>query len=146
VQTLLGAALLEVSIVYDIRPHLWGKLLANAAINPIAALLDVRNGTIGDDPNAAELARAIAVESAAVARAAKVSLPFSDAWEYVRGVIAQSGDQRNSMTVDLNARMKTEIDAINGAIVAAGRRYGVPTPFNEAVTRMVKAKESAPRT
>ena len=60
-------------------------------------------------------------------------------------MIASSVDGRNSMTIDLAARMKTEIDHINGAIVAAGRRTGVPTPYNEAVVRLVKAKENLAR-
>jgi ketopantoate reductase len=41
--------------------------------------------------------------------------------------------------------MKTEIDHINGAIVGAGRRAGVPTPYNEAILRLIKAKENVPR-
>jgi len=49
------------------------------------------------------------------------------------------------MTVDLGAHMKSEIEQVNGAIVAAGRRLGIPTPFNEALLRLVKAKEHAPR-
>jgi 2-dehydropantoate 2-reductase len=145
VQTLLQQADLECSSAYDIRPHLWGKLLANAAINPVAALLDAKNSAIPNERNAAELARALALEGAAVAKALKINLPFGDPWEYVREVIASSVDGRNSMTIDLAARMKTEIDQINGAIVAAGRRTGVPTPFNEAILRLVKAKENAPR-
>jgi 2-dehydropantoate 2-reductase len=49
------------------------------------------------------------------------------------------------MTVDLGARLKTEIDQVNGAIVAAGRRLGIPTPYNDALVRLVRAKENAPR-
>jgi 2-dehydropantoate 2-reductase len=49
------------------------------------------------------------------------------------------------MTVDLGAHMKSEIDYVNGAIVAAGRRLGIATPYNEALLRLVKAKENAPR-
>lgn len=145
VLALLQRAGLDVSIAYDIRPHLWGKLLANAAINPVAALLDAKNSIVTSDPNAAELARALALEGAAVAKALRVNLPFTDPWQYVRDVLAAGGDGRNSMTVDLSARMHTEIDQINGAIVAAGRRAGVPTPYNEAVLRLVKARESGPR-
>ena len=63
----------------------------------------------------------------------------------MRAVLAASEDGRNSMTVDLNARLRTEIDQINGAIVSAGRRLGVPTPYNDAILRLVKAKENAPR-
>jgi len=145
VQALLQRAGLECAIAYDIRPHLWGKLLANAAINPIAALLDAKNSIITEDPNAAAMAREIALEAAAVAKALRVNLPFGNAWEYVRSVLAASADGRNSMTIDLEARMHTEVDQINGAIVAAGRRVGVPTPYNDAIWRLVKAKERAPR-
>jgi len=141
---LIGGAGLECRVAYDIRPHLWGKLLANAAINPISALADAKNGIIISDADAAELARAVALESAAVARALRVNLPFGDAWEYVRDVVASSSDARNSMTIDLAARLKTEIDYVNGAIVAAGRRLGIATPYNDALVRLVRAKTNAP--
>jgi 2-dehydropantoate 2-reductase len=145
VQTLLQQSGIRCSIAYDIRPHQWGKLVANAAINPVSALIDTYNSVIATDVNASELARAVAYESAAVAKALRINLPFRDAWEYVRGVVASSVDSRNSMTVDLNARHKTEIDHVNGAIVAAGRRAGIPTPYNEALLHLVKALENAPR-
>jgi 2-dehydropantoate 2-reductase len=129
------------SVVYDIRPHLWGKLLANAAINPVAALLDRRNGAITDDPDAAELARAVALEAAAVAKALRINLPTADPWEFVREAVAATLESRNSMTLDLEGKRPTEIEQINGAIVAAGRRAGVPTPYNEALLRLVRAKQ-----
>ncbi len=145
VQQLIARGGLECSIAYDIRPHQWGKLLANATINPISALADAKNGIVANDPNAAELARCVTLESAAVARALRINLPFGDPWEYVRAIVDSSADGRNSMTVDLGAHVRTEIDHVNGAIVAAGRRLGIPTPYNDALLRLVKAKESAPR-
>ncbi len=145
VRDLIGRAGFDCAIAYDIRPHLWGKLLANAAINPIAALADARNDVVASDTDAAELARAVALEGAEVARALNINLPFRDPWEYVRGIVAQTASVRNSMTVDLSARMTTEIDQVNGAIVAAGRRLGIATPYNEALLRLVRAKQRAPR-
>jgi 2-dehydropantoate 2-reductase len=142
---LISASGLECAIAYDIRPHLWGKLLANAAINPISALADAKNGIVASDPDAAELARAVALEGAAVARALHVNLPFADPWEYVRSIVALSAEGRNSMTVDLAAHLKTEIDYVNGAIVGAGRRLGIPTPYNESLVRLVRAKQNASR-
>jgi 2-dehydropantoate 2-reductase len=145
VQRLLAASSLECAIAYDIRPHQWGKLLANAAINPISALTDAKNGIVASDPDAAELARAVALEGAAVAHALRINLPFADPWEYVRSIVASSAEGRNSMTIDLAARLKTEIDYVNGAIVSAGRRLGIATPYNEVLTRLVRAKENASR-
>jgi len=130
------------SVAYDIRPHLWGKLIANAAINPVAALLDRPNAVVIDDPNASEIARSLAQEAATVASAMRIALPFNDPWAYVRAIVEQTADMRNSMLADLARGAKTEIEHINGAIVAAGRRAAVPTPYNETMFRLVRAKES----
>lgn len=138
---LLADAGFSVNAAYDIRPHLWGKLIANAAINPVAALLDVPNGAIPREPQAALLARSIAEEAARVAQALAIKLPFRDAWEYLSGVIAATAETLNSMTLDLRAGRATEIEYINGAIVASGRRASIPTPYNQAMVRLVLARE-----
>lgn len=140
VAALLEGAGMKATVAYDIRPHLWGKLIASAAINPVAALLDRPNRIVLEDPNARELARALATEVAGVAAALRIALPFSDPWSYVRTIAEQTGDLRNSMLFDLEAGFATEIDHINGAVVAAARRVGVATPYNDAVTRLVRAR------
>lgn len=140
VSSLIAAAGLAARSAYDIRPHLWGKLIANAAINPVSALLDRENGVILEDPDAAALARAIAVESATVAQALRIKLLFADPWIYVREIVEQTALVQNSMTIDLAAGRRTEIEQINGAIVAGGRRVNVATPYNDAVMRLIKAR------
>jgi 2-dehydropantoate 2-reductase len=139
---LLNASGLQAAVVYDIRPHLWGKLVANCAINALSALLDCNAGVIPKDANAARLAEALAEEAAAVAAALKINLPFVNPWQYVTDVIAVGADARSSMAFDLASGHPSEIDHINGAIVAFGHRAGVPTPYNEAMLRLIKAKES----
>ncbi|MGH7707168.1 MAG: ketopantoate reductase family protein [Vulcanimicrobiaceae bacterium] len=142
VRDLLAAAAMRASTVYDIRPHIWGKLLANAAINPVAALLNRENAVVADDPDARELAQVLAREGAAVAHQLRIGLPFSDPWSYVLEIVGETADARNSMTIDLELGRRTEIDAVNGAIVSAGRRAGIATPSNEAVVRLVRARQS----
>ncbi|MBV8749393.1 MAG: 2-dehydropantoate 2-reductase, partial [Candidatus Eremiobacteraeota bacterium] len=53
---LLVDAGFHASAAYDIRPHLWGKLIANAAINPVAALLEAPNGVVLRDEHAGDVA------------------------------------------------------------------------------------------
>ncbi|GAC1393768.1 MAG: 2-dehydropantoate 2-reductase [Vulcanimicrobiaceae bacterium] len=144
IASLLSQSGLRASVVYDIRPHLWGKLIANAAINAISALLDCDAGAIAQNADAARLAQAIAREAAAVAAGMRVSLPFSDPWQYVTEVIAVGADAKSSMAFDLQMGHPSEIDHINGAVAAAGRRIGVPTPYNDAMVRLIKAKETIP--
>jgi 2-dehydropantoate 2-reductase len=133
---------LRTSVVYDIRPHLWGKLVANAAVNALSALLDCQAGAIPKDANAARLAEALAEEVANVAAALKINLPFVNPWQYVTDVIALGADAKSSMAYDLESGHPSEIDHINGAVVAFGRRTGVPTPYNDAMLRLIKAREA----
>jgi 2-dehydropantoate 2-reductase len=142
VADLLTRSGLRSSVVYDIRPHLWGKLVANAAVNALSALLDCEAGAIPRDPNAAHLAEALAEEVANVAAALKIHLPFVNPWQYVTEVIALGADAKSSMAYDLESGHPSEIDHINGAVVAFGRRTGTPTPYNDAMVRLVKAREA----
>ncbi|MGZ3499369.1 MAG: ketopantoate reductase family protein [Vulcanimicrobiaceae bacterium] len=142
VAQLLSEGGLRASVVYDIRPHLWGKLVANAAINAVSALLDCNAGAIPLDPNASRLSEALAEEAAAVAAALKINLPFVNPWQYVTEVIAVGADSKSSMAFDLESGHPSEIDHINGAVCAAGRRTNVPTPYNDAMVRLIKAKET----
>ncbi|MGH7736992.1 MAG: ketopantoate reductase family protein [Candidatus Tyrphobacter sp.] len=142
VADLLTASGLQAAVVNDIRPHLWGKLVANCAINALSALLDCDAGAILRDPNAAHLGEALAEEAAAVAAALRVNLPFVNPWQYVAEVISVGADAKTSMAFDLACGHPSEIDHINGAVVAFGRRAGVPTPYNDAMVRLVKAREA----
>ena len=135
VQQLIARADLGCAIAYDIRPHLYGKLLANASINPIAALAESKNGIVTSDPDAADLARSVALESAAVARGLRISLPFGDPWEYVRGVAALSANDRNSMTVDLG---RASADR-NRSSQRRDRPGGATPGYSDAVQRRAGA-------
>jgi 2-dehydropantoate 2-reductase len=142
VTDLLTRSGLRASAVYDIRPHLWGKLVANASVNALSALLDCNAGEIPRDANAARLAEALAEETANVAASLKINLPFVNPWQYVTEVIALGADAKSSMAYDLESGHPSEIDHINGAVVAFGRRTGTPTPYNDAMLRLIKAREA----
>ncbi|TAM61939.1 2-dehydropantoate 2-reductase [bacterium] len=141
VRDMLVAAGLSAQAVYDIKPQIWGKLVANAAINPVTALLDAPNGVLLQDPDAHALARAIALETAAVAEAAQIGLPFHDPCDYVDSVASATAQNISSMLADLRAGRHTEIEAINGAVVAMARRHGLSVPNNEAMLHLVRARE-----
>ncbi len=99
-------------------------------------------GEIPRDPNAARLAEALAEETASVAAALKINLPFVNPWQYVTEVVALGADAKSSMAYDLESGHPSEIDHINGAVVAFGRRSGTATPYNDAMVRLVKAREA----
>ena len=118
---------------------LWGKLVVNCAINPLTALLRIRNGELLDRPDTQVLMEQAARECAAVAGARGITLPFPDPVEKAREVARQTAANRSSMLQDLMRGAPTECDAINGAVVRWGEHLGVPTPVNETLYRLVRA-------
>ncbi|MDY7091701.1 MAG: 2-dehydropantoate 2-reductase [Acidobacteriota bacterium] len=135
---LLEQAGFEPTLTDDGVSLLWGKLVVNAAINPLTALLDVPNGFLVQDPRARRLLDRAAAEAAAVARAAGARLPFlkppnaslDTAGERAAEVCRRTAANLSSMLQDHRRGAVTEVDTITGAVVREGRRRGVATPFN----------------
>jgi 2-dehydropantoate 2-reductase len=136
---LLGRAGLVVETVTDIRSVQWGKLVINAAINPITAILGIPNGELLQRPAARSLLQTTAREVAAVAVARGVHLPFPDPVIACEAVASQTAANYSSMLQDIRREAPTEIDFINGAVVRAGEKTGVATPVNRALTLLVRA-------
>jgi 2-dehydropantoate 2-reductase len=140
---LLIAASLAARIVDPIEPHVWAKLIANAAINPLTASAGVSNGAVATDPLLRERAAAIAREAAALAAAEGVALPFEDPVAHVYAVAAATAENRSSMLQDLERGRPTELEAINGELSRLGRLHRIPTPENDRAADEVRARANA---
>ncbi len=129
-----------VESVPDAQPLLWRKLVINAAINPLTALLRVPNGALLESPAARELMGALAEETATVARALS-HLLSEDASPvtWVEEVARRTAQNYSSMLQDVLRGAPTEIDAICGAIARQGAALGIPTPFNTTMWHLVRA-------
>lgn len=129
----------EVRLVDDAQALVWGKLVVNAAINPLTALLRVPNGELLKRPAARRQMAALAREAAAVAAALGVRLPFDDPVAAAEQVARQTAENCSSMLQDIQRGAPTEIDAICGEIVRLGERTGVATPLNRRMWEAVRA-------
>jgi len=117
----------------------WSKLVINAAINPLTALLRVPNGELLERPTARALMADLACEAAAVAAALDTPLAFHDPITAAENVARRTAVNHSSMYQDIQRGAPTEIDAICGAIVRVGEQVGVPTPVNRVMWRLVRA-------
>ncbi len=136
---LLRAAGWPARAVSDARSLLWSKLVVNAAINPVTAIAGVRNGALLDRADLNAIAFQAAREAQQVARALKVRLLFPDAAQHVRRVCSRTRDNLSSMLQDVRLGRRTEIEAINGVVVAYARRMGIPVPVNRWLLKTVRA-------
>lgn len=121
---------------------LWGKLAVNAGINPLTALLGTPNGYLLQDPQAHNLMCAAAQETAVVAQAHAIQLPYADAAERVQEVAHTTAHNHSSMLQDVQRGSPTEIEAINGMVLAYGRRAGIQTPVNQLLWQAVRQIDS----
>ena len=126
-------------IVTDARSLVWGKLVINAAINPLTALLRVPNGELLNHPWARKAMSALARETAQVAEAERVSLPFEDPIKAAEEVARKTAKNLSSMFQDVRRGAPTEIDAICGAVTERGEKHGIDTPYNRSCWQLVKS-------
>jgi 2-dehydropantoate 2-reductase len=139
VEAALTGAGFPVEVVADAKSLVWGKLVVNAAINPLTALLRIPNGELLNRPSARVMMKALADETAAVASAQRVRLPFSNPVEAAETVARKTASNHSSMFQDVRRGAPTEIDAICGAVARAGKSHGVPTPVNRVCWQLVQA-------
>lgn len=126
----------------DARGAQWTKLIFNAASNPLGALTGLTHGRVCELPQTRALVSGLVAEGVAVAAAMGITLD-SDPDELIDHAAEVAYDHRASMLQDALAHRRTEIDALNGGIVAFGARTGVPTPLNEAIVALVLGMEHA---
>lgn len=133
---------LRVQLCADFATLIWRKLLINAIANPITALTLQRQAVLRR-AEIVELCRAILAEAVAVARAEGVRLADDEPERALATLFTFSGELGTSMYFDRLAGRPLEIEALTGAIVAAGERRGIATPLNRALLVLLRAISDA---
>ena len=139
IEAALRSAKFQVSIVQDAQSAVWGKLVVNAAINPLTALLRIPNGELLNRPAAHEMMGKLAREVAEVAFAENIQLPFDDPLAMAEDVARKTAANKSSMLQDVLRNAPTEIDAICGAVVRTAQKHKIDTPANWACWKLIKA-------
>ncbi|MEQ8152523.1 MAG: ketopantoate reductase family protein [Smithellaceae bacterium] len=129
----------------EIEKFIWKKVLYNCCLNAPAALLDSCYGKLGEFAATRNIIHSIINEVLAVAKECKVDLGFPDAAAYEKvlyeELLPPTYAHHPSTLQDLKNGKKTEIEALNGAIVRLGREKGVATPVNWTLTQLIHGKE-----
>jgi 2-dehydropantoate 2-reductase len=139
---LLASAGMDVTPSATVLREVWSKLALNVCTLPTAALLGFHAPELIQHSTALRLMEALLREVVAVARAQQIELDYDERWQAITGLLERlAPTAKGSMTQDVERRRRTEIDVINGAIVDAGLRLGISTPYNDTMVWMIKALE-----
>ncbi len=137
---LFAGVSVEIAARADFQTALWRKLSVNC-VGALNALLLEPEG-IFRNPAVAEIARGLAGECVAVARAEGAVLD-ENAVEAVLELYRQNPpDTVNSIHADRLAGRRMEVDARNGVIVRLGRKHGIATPYNHMATVLLEMARS----
>jgi 2-dehydropantoate 2-reductase len=124
----------------DARGAQWTKLIFNASTNPVGALTQLHHGAATRFAPTNALFEDLIAEGEAVARALGIELHGDPRQMVLKGANAP-GKHRASMLQDVLAKRQSEVDFMNGAIVAWGKQAGVPTPLNRGLLELIKGLE-----
>jgi 2-dehydropantoate 2-reductase len=131
----------KVSVTPDIEAEVWKKVVVNG-VNAVAATTRLPSRAMTESPEVRQLVEGIVLEGMAVAHAlGYTQLDAQQAVADILGVLAETPDGRTSMLQDIDARRRTEIDVLNGAVIEAAERLGVEVPLNRALFAQVTAWE-----
>ena len=139
---LLEGTQLSVQLIGDFKTQAWRKLLINAVANPMTCLT-LRRQEVLRRPDIHALCLAVLEEAVAVARADGANLAPDESAQTMAKLMTFGPELGTSMYFDRLAGRPLEVEALTGAIVAAGQRLGIPTPLNGTLLTLLRAVSDA---
>ncbi len=129
-------------VTQHVSKDIWAKMLYNCALNPLGAIFNVPYGELGKSDYTKAIMNDIFHEIFETMHKAGYTTHYHTAEEYIdvfySTLLPSTGQHRSSMLQDIQAKRRTEIDALNGAVVALAKQHGVNTPVNEVITGLIK--------
>ena len=125
----------------DIRAGQWEKFLFIATMAGVTSMARATLAELMPQAHWRQVVLACLAEIDIVARANGVNLPPDIVADTVSYIEEHLVDLQASMHTDLMAGRPLELDALNGAVVQAGRDAGVATPVNDVIYAMLKGDQ-----
>ncbi len=126
----------------NITQLIWEKFLCNVTFSAPCTVFDQTVGELMAQADHWAIALGAMNEAYAIARAKDIPLGFDDPVAYVTAFGSGMPHARPSMLLDHMAGRVSELDAINGIVPVLGRETGVPTPYNDTLTAILRQRES----
>ncbi|HOK95207.1 MAG TPA: ketopantoate reductase family protein [Anaerohalosphaeraceae bacterium] len=129
----------------DIEKDLWAKMLYNCALNPLGAILNVPYGALAENKSTRFIMNSIIREIFAVLACTGYRTHWDDADSFLdvfySRLVPDTAEHRSSTLQDMNAEKKTEIDALNGAVIRLADTHHIQVPYNQTLYHIIKFRE-----
>ena len=125
----------------DVTQAIWDKFIFICGLSGMTALTRKPIGDIFSQTTTTKMYLTVLEEVVKVARAEGVNLPENTAAKVLEITKAREPYIIGSMGQDLIAGNRIEIGILNERVVKFGRKHGIPTPANFAITAALKPYE-----
>jgi 2-dehydropantoate 2-reductase len=143
----------------DLWGQRWSKMVTNCMVNATAGMTGLLSHEVRADKETRNQILNLAIETVKVGRALgyNVKPPMGDfsLEDMERGAGPEGNEKldkvlqgkppevpgRPSMAQDVIKGRKTEIDYLNGMVSEKGKEIGIPTPYSDAVSQILKGVE-----
>ncbi len=130
----------------NIEKDLWAKMLYNCALNPLGAILDVPYGELAEHEPSRIIMKGIVEEIFEVIKVAGHQTHWQSPKDFLevfyKQLVPDTAKHKSSTLQDILAKKKTEIDALNGAVIKLAEKNKVHVPYNLSVYNIVKFIEA----
>ena len=132
----------HIEIYDDIAQLIWEKLLCNVTLSGPCTAFDRNVAELRAQAVEWNIALSCMKEAYAIGVQLGINFSFEDPVRYVTDFAERVGTAKPSMLQDHEAQRASEIGTINGAILKLGNELNVPTPYNETICAVIRAREA----
>ena len=129
------------SVPKDIDYAMWLKFSLNVFSNQVSAILDMNFGGLKRNKHFIEFAKKITAEVRLIAKKEGIKNLENLEKDAIDALNIAIDEGKTSMHQDMLAKRPTEVDIFAGEIIRLGKKYGIPTPYNQTLYDLVKIKE-----
>jgi|LGOV01.1.fsa_nt_gb 2-dehydropantoate 2-reductase len=125
----------------EILKRLWWKFMLNVGLNQVSSILDAPYGVFTRSNDALELTKLAMKEVIELSKAMNINLDESAIDQYISVLNNLAPEGITSMLQDVRAKRKTEVEMLSGQVIEFGKKYGVDTPVNNILYKMIRTIE-----
>lgn len=141
IRQVLTDAGLETELVPQIITQIWSKSVLYAAINPVTALLQLKNGQLLEAMESIALCKQLIDEGIAVAASSGIDLEAAEHYSLFFAICQRTEGNISSMLQDLLGGRKTEIESLNGELARRGLAHGLAMGAHTVLVELIRLRE-----
>lgn len=120
---------------------IWSKLIINGVYNGLCGIIGIQMGELLGVEEGQGIMKEVTKEIVDVANAKGIKLDFDESWEHVVDLGEKVANHYPSLSQDVARKVFTEIDSLNGAVAREGKKVNIPTPYNDAIYKILRTIE-----